>query len=567
MNLRFLLFFLLVSPGCSSWPFGVVHPIAVGEVEIDPATQHTVGLSLPILQGDEDFDATVRVAYRQLDSSSWKEALPLQRVRTDTLSRPVPTPFQIAEQFAGSIFDLSPDSGYEVRLIIEDPDGVRSMRTATVATRSVPPDLPRSPHTVDVDSNDALAMALAQAQPGDVIMLHEGHYRGPFHLRQSGTASDPIIVRGADRQQTIIESPGAEYSILITASHVYVEDVTIRSSKWGMKIANVDDAVVRGIHIHDVQYGINARDGANTGLYICDNLLEGDGVVWPDTSGRTWNYEGIVVTGAGHVICNNTLAGFGDALGLSQPGAIPNRAIDFYGNDVLWGGDDGIELDYGERNVRAFRNRFGNVAMGMSFQPIWGGPVYAFHNVIYNTAVAPYKLNQNPSGFHIFHNTSIRPGWAWLQYGEHIANFSVLNNLMIGSDKAVYLTPFIELGLIDYNGWSPDGEFKFDYSWEGFASLRSKSPYERHGTILKRPVFLEQMTVPSQFAFSMPPPCSVMLHSESNAVDAGVRLPNINDNYTGEAPDLGALERSHESPHYGVRWSEDASDRGQFLAR
>jgi hypothetical protein len=304
-----------------------------------------------------------------------------------------------------------------------------------------------------------------------------------------------------------------------------------------------------------VQYGINAREDANTGLYICDNLLEGNGVTWPDTSGRTWNYEGIVVTGAGHVICDNTLAGFGDALGLSEPMAIPNRAIDFYGNDVLWGGDDGIELDFGERNVRAFQNRFGNVAMGMSFQPIWGGPVYAFRNVMYNTAVAPYKLNQSPSGFHIFHNTSIRPGWAWRQYGEHIANFKVMNNLLIGTDNAVYMTPFIEFGSIDYNGWSPDGEFKFDYSWDGFSSLQSKSPYERHGRVLKGQVFLEQLAVPSKFASFMPPPRSVMLHSESNAVDAGARLPNINDDYTGEAPDLGALERSHEPPHYGVHWA------------
>jgi hypothetical protein len=156
----------------------------------------------------------------------------------------------------------------------------------------------------------------------------------------------------------------------------------IRSSTWGIALTNASDVVIRGTVITNVHYGINGRGGANRNLYICDNFLEGRGVHWPDTSGRTWNYEGIVVTGAGHVICHNTLAGFGDALGLSQPVEIPNRGIDFYGNDVLWGGDDGIELDYSERNVRAFRNRFGNVAMGISFQPVWGGPVYAVRNLI-----------------------------------------------------------------------------------------------------------------------------------------------------------------------------------------
>ena len=546
---------LLLFSGCAWLHSFSVHPISVGEIEFDPATIHTVGLSLPILEGDENFNASVRVSYRLANSLTWKEALPLQRVRRDMISRTVPSNFPIADQFAGSIFNLEADSIYEVSLTVEDPDGGNTARTGRVTTRPLPPDSPLTPRTVLVDSDRALAAALSQAVPGDVIKLHEGRYRGPIHLQQSGTVADPIIIKGGGTEKTVIESPGSDYGVLITGSHVQLEDLTIRSSAWGIKIVNVNDAVLRRIHVRDVRYGINARDGANRNLYICDNLMEGTGVTWPDTSNATWNYEGIVVTGVGHVICYNTLSGFGDALGLSQPLDIPNRAIDFYGNDVLWGGDDGIELDYSERNVRAFQNRFGNVAMGMSFQPIWGGPVYAFRNVIYNAAIAPYKLNQDPSGFHIFHNASIRPGWAWLQYGQHISNFSFYNNLTIGTDKAVYVTPFIQLAHIDYNGWSPDGEFKFDYAWNGFSSLRTHSPYEQHGRILTTPVFLEQIAMPSQFASFMQPPRTMRLDAHSNAVDAGLRLPNINDDFTGKAPDLGALELSHDPPHYGTRWS------------
>jgi len=553
MNFRVLLLILVLSASCSWLPVGVVHPIAVGEVEIDPATPHTIGLSVPIMEGDENFDAAVRVAYRQVDSLTWKDALPLQRVRTDTLSDEVSTQFPIAEQFAGSIFELNPDSTYEVRLTIEDPDGRTAMRTVKVKTRALPCDDPRSPHIVDVDSAAFLASALAQASPGDVIMLAKGRYRGPFRLERSGTDENPIVVKGRDREATTIESPGEEYGVLITGSHVHLEDLTIRSSAWGIAVANAHDVVIRRTHMTEVSYGINGRAGANRNFYICDNLLEGNGVHWPDTSGRTWNYEGIVVTGAGHVICRNTLTGFGDALGLSPPADIPNRAIDFYENDVLWGGDDGIELDYSERNVRAFRNRLGNVAMGISFQPVWGGPVYAMRNVIYNTAIAPYKLNQAPSGFLILHNTSIRAGWAWLQYGAYASNFSMLNNLMIGTDKAVFLTPYLRGAGIDYNGWSPDGEFKFDYSWSDFSSLSRQSPYEQHGRLLTVPVFVAGTAAPTNFGSLMPPP-TLVLDARSNAVDAGVRLPNINDDYTGERPDIGVLERGRETPEYGVRW-------------
>jgi len=552
--LSLLLTLVLCCPGCSWFPSSVVHPITVGEVELDPPTLHTIGLSLPILDGDQDFDASVRVAYRNVDSETWKEALPLQRVRTDTLSQTVPTSFPIAEQFAGSIFDLRPGSAYEVRLTIEDPNGGTTTRTVRAKTRALPRRAPQSPRVVHVDSDEALSNALAQARPGDVITLGKGRYRGPFHVEGQGTEENPIVVKGYSREGTTIESPGAEYGVRIAGAHIHLEDLTIRSSIWGIAVTNATNVIIRRTHITDVSYGINGRVGANRNLYICDNRLEGKGVRWPDTSGRTWNYEGIVVNGAGHVICHNTLAGFGDALGLSPPGEIPNRAIDFYGNDVLWGGDDGIELDYSERNVRAFRNRLGNVAMGMSFQPVWGGPVYALRNTIYNTAVAPYKLNQEPSGFLILHNTSIRAGSAWRQYGSSVSNFVFHNNLTIGTDKAVSVIPFLHMASIDYNGWSPDGEFMFDYSWTGFSSLSRQSPYERHGHLLTMPVFVTTFAVPPNFESFMPPPPPLALHVQSNAVDAGLRLPNINDDYAGEGPDIGVLEQGEAAPQYGVRW-------------
>jgi hypothetical protein len=547
---------LLLFTSCITNPFVPVRPIEIGTIEFDPSTINTIGLSLPILAGHQNVNTTVQVSYRRAGAPDWREALPLQRVRTDTISRAVPSHFAIAEQFAGSIFDLEPDTVYEVRLTIKDPDGGTMTRTARAATRPMPRDAPKSPHVVNVDSNASLVLALERAKPGDVIVLGKGRYTGPIQLERSGTVTDPIIVKGDSREETVIDSPGAEYSVLMTGSHVYLEDVTIRRSEWGIKIVNTSDVAVRRTHIKDVYYGVNARNGANRNAYICDNLLEGKGVIWPDTSNRTWDYEGIVLTGSGHVICHNTVSGFGDALGLSQPPVMPNRGIDFYGNDVLWGGDDGIELDYSERNVRAFRNRFGNVGMGISLQPVWGGPVYAFRNVIYNTAKAPYKLNQEPSGFFILHNTSIRSGWAWLQYGESVSNFAFHNNITIGTDKAVHMIPYIQMAAIDYNGWSPDGVFKFDYAWTDFASLRRQSPYERHGRILTSPVFAKPAALPPQFESFMRPPSALELELDgaSNAVDAGLRLPNINDDYTGERPDLGVLERGHVLPQYGIRW-------------
>jgi hypothetical protein len=43
------------------------------------------------------------------------------------------------------------------------------------------------------------------------------------------------------------------------------------------------------------------------------------------------------------------------------------------------------------------------------------------------------------------------------------------------------------------------------------------------------------------------------LRPHSKAIDAGVMLPNIDDGYTGKAPDLGAYEYGQAVPHYGPR--------------
>ena len=39
----------------------------------------------------------------------------------------------------------------------------------------------------------------------------------------------------------------------------------------------------------------------------------------------------------------------------------------------------------------------------------------------------------------------------------------------------------------------------------------------------------------------------------SAAVDRGAVIPNVTDGYSGNAPDLGALELGQPMPHYGPR--------------
>jgi hypothetical protein len=44
------------------------------------------------------------------------------------------------------------------------------------------------------------------------------------------------------------------------------------------------------------------------------------------------------------------------------------------------------------------------------------------------------------------------------------------------------------------------------------------------------------------------------LKPQSKAVDAGLVISTVNEDFAGRAPDLGALETGKPAPHYGPRW-------------
>lgn len=584
-------------------PAGSVrNAVSVGEVEVDPPTFHCLGVALPILGGDDNYNAVVRLAYRR-PGETWNEGLPLLRVRPDTVSKSDGRRyFDVGAQFAGSIFSLQPDTPYEVRLEVDDPDGGSTSRTVSLRTRALPPDHPQNPRPVRVSNLQELDAALSAAQPGDVITMANGRYAGALRIQRSGTKENPIFVRGESRDGVVLDSAGEEDGVLLyagpsaTLSNVTLENLTVGGAKVGVRILGADNVVVRGLRITDVSSGIDAtgyveednRIYTSENLVICDNRLEGKEVAWPRFDQAVWNYEGIVIEGSGHIVCYNTLSGFGDSLGFEicyggiRPDSycelppekervaysVRNRSVDFYGNDVLWGGDDGIEMDFAERNVRAFENRISNTSMGISLQPVWGGPAYVFRNVIYNTANRPYKLNNDPSGFFILHNTSIRPGAAMNQWSGIMSNFRFCNNITVGSGaggQTVEIATVVQIGSfyseIDHNGWYPDGRFRIrdsrrDGSWPDFSSLRKNSGYEKNGVLLAQPVFnaLERSLPDIVAGNPLPrPPEDITPHARSGAIDKGIRLPNINDGYQGRAPDLGALERGEAMPHYGVR--------------
>jgi hypothetical protein len=140
--------------------------------------------------------------------------------------------------------------------------------------------------------------------------------------------------------------------------------------------------------------------------------------------------------------------------------------------------------------------------------------------------------------------------------------FEIENNLFIAAANtapvAVNWTGPIDHGTFDYNGYFPDGIFAFNnplyggyFLRFGFASLQALG-METHGIIANGPLFANGFTPPASYTTFVTPQ-DMSLAAGSLALDRGRTLPNINDNFQGAGPDLGALELGCPLPTYGPR--------------
>ena len=541
--------------------------LSVSDPTLDRPTLTSLGVQV-LISGDDNFDATVAVRYKKSSDSTWKTGMPLFRVHPENVQTNPPPP-----QFAGSIFDLAPATSYDIELHAVDPDGTDVTKSITGTTRAVPGD-PPSPNVVNVTDTASLQTALTNAKPGDVIVLANGTYGPYLNVSAGGAAGNPVVIRGASQSGVVIDGGGCTGCNVIeyyNSGWVHLENLTIQNASRAIRVQTngTTGNVFRRLHITNVTLGITTNADAND-YYLADNVVEGR-LVWPqvykDDSGAHANDDGLNVRGSGNVFAYNRISGFGDAMKTEQDLV---RANDFYGNDVLWSYDNGIELDACEGNCRAFRNRWTNTYATTSFQPIFGGPAYLFRNVIVNVADEPFKLHalggvSSPSGALILHNTVVKAGSnLQLSTPDVAKNIVFLNNLFVANPSDGYSvrwdTPVVDTSnTLDYDGYYPDGKFEFGYSNTGdnktypnFAAVVAAGRLEQHGLLVGAGNFASGLATPADYTTQLQP-ADVTLAQSSLAIDRGTPIPNVNDGFTGAAPDLGALELGCAAPSYGPR--------------
>jgi len=522
------------------------------------------------IAGDDNLNGVAEVEYRQAGTTTWHRAMPLRRVSPGQSvgTRPI---FRWENKHSGSIFDLRPGTEYEIHLKLTDPDGGSAERTIRARTRPVPRAARRT-RTVRVNP-ETLARLSASAQPGDTLLLAPGQY-GDFAARRDGQPGRPIVIR--PQGGTVLFRSVS----LRDRKYVHLEGVTVdrnpdlanlKDHVGGIDLLGGEGLVVRRCQVRAL-YGIIAKQppGAKN-CYIADNFLTG---IMPWETSRMGDVppnigEGIEITGPGNVICYNRVTGYRDNISLMEDTFAHEQVCDdIYNNDIYRADDDGVEADFAMGNVRVMRNRLTNVFMGLSSQPGLGGPTYFIRNAMYNVILAPFKPSRRSVGDVFLHNTTVKVGDGFRASGASWTRALSRNNLLIGGvgggpfgrwgsgpGLAVDLSGADHTDDLDYDGAGSHGmPFRGRIGkilFESLQELRSRTS-EKHAVQVDMDVFMNPVPFPNPPIPERPVP-DLRLRPGSVAVDAGAVLPNINDHYTGAAPDLGAYELGQDLPLYGPR--------------
>ena len=548
-----------------------------GKVVVEPATLHCLGFQWPI-EGDDNRNCAVAVAYRKKEAEEWKEAMPLLRVENRPHPKEGVYPGNI---LAGSLFNLSPATSYEVRLSLADPDGGEAERLLAVRTRPVPRD-PIGGRTLHVvpgagggagtraDPFKGIAAADSAARPGDILLLGKGVYQGTKTLTRDGTPAMPIVWRGVSTDDVVIDGSGAFAALMANGrKHVHIEQMSVTNARTHISCRGTEGVVVRQCKIVGVKgrtvVGISIN-GNSLNCTVSDNSVMG-GLPWVPYSGDAGFIAGIAIVGRGHVVAHNFISDWHD--GISTHGnwsQYATGALDIYGNDIFQCRDDAIEADYVRQNTRIYRNRTTNSLTGVSCQPVFGGPTYVLYNSFFNARHSGFKLNSQPkipsrpSGMIIAHNTAVGQsinGGTW-------RNAVLRNNLFI-NNSPYGLETYGMLGDFDYNGYaSTSTDWIVSLNRIMYSTLdefRTVTGLEENGRRVTLDIFRKAAFPPrSKTPYGAPPrpwptpkTYDLRLKGKSAAVDAGVVLPNINNGFHGAAPDLGCYESGTETPHYGPR--------------
>jgi hypothetical protein len=299
--------------------------VTPGELLIEPPTLINLGFEW-FIQGDTNRNASVQVSFRKTGTGEWKPALPLLRLQGERIYAESRVDVIAPNMFAGSILDLEPDTSYEARFVMSDPEGVRGSaeRIVTVRTRAEPQPYAGGrifhvyPHGFKGQKaepsfeglmcaynywcagTDWATSGRPRVRPGDTILVHAGTYKynryeytnnatvnrtvpldGTYYLTADGTPEMPIAIKAAGDGDVVFDGDGnfALFDVK-AADYTYFEGITFRNAEVAIAagtqfIAGAKGLTVKKSRFENVGAGIFTNYAGSSQFYIADNTFLG----------------------------------------------------------------------------------------------------------------------------------------------------------------------------------------------------------------------------------------------------------------------------------------------------
>tara|TARA_B100000749_G_scaffold84052_1_gene63920 strand:+ start:66783 stop:69227 length:2445 start_codon:yes stop_codon:yes gene_type:complete len=529
------------------------------------STFHSISLYWKPGQGAQDRPVLVR--YRKKNSNGpWKEA---HEAWYDNGVRKRSMIAARKEEYRSSIVKVNPGTLYEVEAY-----QVGTERKARGEVRTWNEEFP-------VDSNKVFRLPEVSNQP---LQITTGGSPGAYAL---------YTVKPGKSAKIDVKK-NHPYNINVKASYVIIRGLKLRGAKsngifinnerhhiviennnisaWGSKAGPENKWAA------DNQAAVKAVGSKVTNVVIQNNLIHNpshDSNNWkekrrvPGTSNYTYHPMGAHAvkfynTGGNHVIRYNTIRstngnyfndGIGGGYNFNEAGA-PGKDSDIYGNYISHCWDDAIEAEGGNANVRIYENFTTNNRTSYGLSPIHHGPVYVFRNVaamhryshksyhVGSGSVFKFQTYNNKWGggrLYLYHNTlkansdgkSASAGLT--RSGKKLRNAHTANNIIVPKNAYDFEKNSSGNAIVHNSNYIGD-----DLVPSSYASRLPASVKER--TILGSPDFKSSG-------------CTLCLKSSSPGFDEGIVIPNFNDHFMGDKPDVGAYETGSSSINliYGVR--------------
>ncbi len=324
----------------------------------------------------------------------------------------------------------------------------------------------------------------------------------------------------------------------------------------GVCAKNASHLVVRRNNIHNMQLGVyvnwNGSEAQGNDTRIEFNQISDPPVnEWPWAAVKGSTMEGTAIVLRGHIgaiLRGNELHHFFNGIytGSSASSAIENYALaldaDIYDNRIHHISDDALEPEGACVNHRFRDNLIDSAFVGVSLAPITQGPVWVLRSQITNFTSTSFKWDLASDGLVlIYHNT------AWTSAKDLNAmsviramhNVILRNNIFQGNGYA-FESPVTGLTghSWDYDNWYTTRADGPRFKWE-------KVPYNTLAEVCSATT-LECNGHDAAPGFVNPTGGDFSLQAASPNVDRGVLLPGINEDYQGNAPDLGAVESAFD---------------------